>query len=215
MKKLLILIFALTPALLYTSCKKDDEVSKVVDVSYPSIKLNGDKYVSVAVGQAYDDPGAVATDDLTGGTSSIKSESSTLDVNTPGLYYMEYSAKNSNGYITHVGRYIAVTDFQDDFDLSGLYERTSNGVQVNLTKVARGLYMTDDMGGAGLGDAGYFAVLDAETIRFGPQLSESLGSEIEGADEALTVDATDTSYSYKLFAPGYGTGQRTFVKVPE
>ena len=214
MKRLLIIMLALMP-IIYTSCKKDEVVSKVVKATYPAIKVNGDKYVSLTVGQAYDDPGAVATDDISGANTSIKAESSTLDITTPGLYYMEYSAKNANGYITHVGRYIAVTDFQDDFDLTGSYERTSNGVVVNLTKVARGLYMTDDMGGAGLGDAGYFAVLDAETIRFGPQLSESLGSEIEGADEALTVDATDTSYSYKLFAPGYGTGQRTFVKVPE
>lgn len=207
-------MLALTP-ILYTSCKKDEVVSKVVKATYPSIKVNGEKYVSLTVGQAYDDPGAVATDDITGATTNLMADYSSLDVNEPGLYYMQYTAKNANGYITNVGRYIAVTNFQDDFDLTGSYERTANGVIVNLTKVARGLYMTDDMGGAGLPNAAYFAVIDDQTIRLGPQLSESLGSEIEGADEALLLDATDTAYTYKIFAPGYGTAQRTFVKVPE
>lgn len=212
MKKLLIIFFLATVAM--TGCKKDkDTVSKTVDVSYPTINLKGDKYISIPVGGSYTDEGATGIDDISGAQTDIMAESSTLDASTPGLYYMSYSAKNANGYITHVGRYIAVTDYADDIPLEGIYERTTNGITVNLTRVAKGLYMTDDMGGAGLPDAGYFAVIDDSTIDFGPQLSESLGTEISGSGGSLSVTATDTSYSYALDAPGYGTQSRTFVKV--
>ena len=213
MKKFLIILLSLTPAVLYTSCKKDEVVSKVVDVSFPEIELKGDKYVTLNVGQAYTDPGAVATDDISGAKTDIMAEYSSLDINTPGVYYMQYTTKNANGYITNVGRYIAVTNFLDDFDLSGEYERTANGVIINVSKVSRGLYMIDDMGGAGLPDAAYFAVVDASTIDFGPQLSESIGSEIDASGETLSFDGGDTTLQYALSAPGYGTAPRTFVKV--
>lgn len=212
MRKILVLI--LTAVVCFTACKKkEDNVSKLVDITFPSIELNGDKYVSLHVGESYTDPGAVLTDDITGAESNIVAEFSTLDIETPGLYYMQYSAANSNGYITNVGRYIAVTDYDDPVDLSGVYQRVSNGVEVNLSRVARGLYMTDDMGGAGLPDAAYFAVIDDSTIDFGPQLSETIGVEIQGVNSGLEIGPTDTSYTYILDAPGYGTAQRVFVKI--
>ncbi len=70
------------------------------------------------------------------------------------------------------------------------------------------------MGGAGLPDAGYFVVINDSTIDFGPQLSESIGEEIDGSGERLTIDGSDISYAYKLSAPGYGTALRIFVKLP-
>ncbi len=211
--KQLITIVALAGLLVQTGCRKQASDTKVVKVSYPTIALNGDKYVSLNVGAAYTDPGATGTDDVSGSTRSLTAEYSTLDVNTPGLYYMRYVMTNANGYVSRVGRYIAVTDYPDDVDLSGVYERTANGVQVNLTRMARALYKTDDMGGAGLPDAAYFAVINDSTIELGPQLSESIGEEIDGSSGALSITATDTSYQYRLAAPGYGTALRVFVKV--
>lgn len=214
MKRICTLLIAICAlALTQPGCKKETSDTHVVKVSYPTITLNGSKYVSLNVGAAYDDPGATGTDDISGSTKTIKAEYSTLDVSTPGLYYMRYSMMNANGYITKVGRYIAVTNYDDAVDLTGVYERTSNGVQVNLTKMSRGLYMTDDMGGAGLADNAYFAVIDETTIDFGAQLSETIGEEVDGSNEALSITATDTTYKYRLAAPGYGTALRVFVKV--
>ncbi len=208
-----ILFAALLTTGMALGCKKENDVSKVVDIAYPAIELKGDKYVSLHTGESYSDPGAHVSDPTNGSSADIMADYSSLDVNTPGLYYMQYSYTNSYGYTSNAGRYIAVTDYADAVDLSGSYERTANGVVVNLERVARGLYMTDDMGGAGLNDAGYFAVLDDSTIDFGPQLSESLGTEIYGVNGALQIGPDDTSYTYALRAPGYGTAQRVFVKV--
>ncbi|GAA4468509.1 hypothetical protein GCM10023093_26230 [Nemorincola caseinilytica] len=212
MKKLLIVLLAMW-ALTGAGCRKPYNDTRVVKVTYPTIALNGAKYVTIDVGTAYADPGATGTDDISGSTRSLTAEYSTLDVNTPGIYYMRYAMTNANGYITKVGRYIAVTNYDDDVDLTGVYERTSNGVQVNVTRVSRAMYMTDDMGGAGLPDAAYFAVIDEATIDLSVQLSESIGEEIDASDEELHVTATDTSFQYRLSAPGYGTALRVFEKV--
>lgn len=212
MKKLLFLLLAVW-SLSQLSCKKDTVNNKIVKVSYPTITLSGSKYVTLNVGTAYTDPGATGTDDVSGTSRSLTAEFSSLDVNTPGLYYMRYSMTNGNGYITKVARYIAVTNYNDAVDLTGTYERTSNGVQVHLTRVSRALYRTDDMGGAGIADAAYFAVIDENTIDFSAQLSESIGEEIDASAEALNISATDTSFQYRLAAPGYGTALRIFEKV--
>ena len=210
MRKIFIAMLAIPIA--FAACKKEDDVSKVVEITYPDITLNGSKYVSLTVGESYADPGAVVNDDVSGTQHNIMASYSSLNTSTPGLYYMQYSFTNPNGYTTNVGRYIAVTDYPDAIDISGVYERTANGVLVNLSRVARGLYMTDDMGGAGLPDAGYFAVLNDSTIDFGPQLSETIGEEIFAVNGSLEIGPTDTSYSYALRAPGYGTTSRTFLK---
>ncbi len=211
MKKILILLAIAITVL--GSCRKKEYDTRVVKVSYPTITLKGDKYVSLNVGTPYTDPGATGTDDVSGSTSNIMAGFSSLDVTTPGVYYMSYSMKNANGFVTTVGRYIAVTNYADGINLEGTYERTSNGVEVHFTKVSRALYMTDDMGGAGLPDAAYFAVIDDSTIDFSAQLSESLGAEIDASSEALVIDGGDTTVQYRLAAPGYGTALRRFVKV--
>lgn len=211
MKKLFILCGILAIAM--TACKKvPSDVSKVVKVTYPQITLKGDKYVSLHVGDSYTDPGATLFDDITNNSSDIAATSTTLDPNTPGLYYTLYTAKNANGYVSSAARYIAVTDYDDHIDLSGTYLRTVTGAEPNVTRVARGMYMTDDMGGAGLSDAAYFAMLDDTTIDLGLQYSESIGTEIYGVNGSVIYDGTDTIITYALRAPGYGTQQRTFIK---
>jgi len=212
MKKLFLILLSLS-FFTYTACKKrdTDNISKVVEVSHPDIKLNGEKFISLRIGESYDDPGAVATDDITGAKSNIEPDYSNLDPSQPGLYYTLFSAKNSNGYISYSVRYFAVTEYDDAADLSGTYARTANGVEVNVTKVARALYRNDDMGGAGINDNIYFAVINDSTISVGPQFSESLGTEIGTANEMLSLEEP-YQFQYSLDAPGYGTAVRVFVK---
>lgn len=197
-----------------SACKKDkDDVSKVVDTSYPTVQLNGDKYVTLNVGQAYSDPGALSVDDVSGAQTSIMADANTLDVSDPGLYYMSYTAINANGYKTASGRYIAVTNYNDGINLEGTYLREATGAEVHVTRVSRGMYMVDDMGGAGLPDAIYFTMIDENSFEIGPQISESIGAEIDGGNEELIIDGGDTILRYSLDAPGYGTAVRTFIKI--
>lgn len=212
MKKLIIITLVLG-LFTYTGCKKRDDydVSKVVEVSAPTINLKGDKFVTLSVGESYTDPGATSIDDVSGAQADIVAEFSNLDPSTPGMYYMLYSAKNANGYVQNTVRYIGVTNYNDAVDLTGTYRRTANGVMVDVTKVAPSMYKNADMGGAGIGDALYFVIIDDSTISAGPQFSESLGAEIETGSEGLSLDDPYT-FQYALGAPGYGTAVRVFVK---
>ena len=212
MKRILFLIAA--SALCFTACKKDkDDVSKVVDITYPEVRLNGEKYTTLNLGQPYDDPGAVSVDDVSGSESSVNATTNTVDPTTPGLYYMSYIATNANGYKTTAGRYIAVNNYNDNINLEGTYLRAAKGAEVHVTRVSRGMYMIDDMGGAGLPDAAYIAVIDDNTFDLGLQISESLGTEIEGHNEKIVIYGGDTILQYSLDAPGYGTAVRSFVKI--
>lgn len=215
MKKIIIILFAFS-FLAYTGCRKRDTeegVSKVVDVSKPTINLKGDKFVTLSVGEAYTDPGATLIDDISGAQSDIPAaEYTNLDVSTPGVYYMLYSAKNSNGYINNNVRYIAVTDYNDAVDISGTYLRAATGVETEVTKVAPSFYETSNMGGAPTAvDPMYFVILNDSTVTGGVQFSETLASEISTNSESLDLNAPIT-ISYALDAPGYGTAVRTFVK---
>ena len=215
MKKFLLIAFAVTAA--FAACKKKtDDVSKVVTVSAPTININGSKFMTLNVGTPFVDSGATLIDDVTGQSSTIMADTAdgggVVDVTTPGLYTLTYSAKNGNGYSSTNARFIAVTNYADKADLSGVYVRQSNKVPVNVTRMSRALYQTDDFGGAGLGDVAYFAVIDTTMIDFGYQYSETIGAFFTADVSYLHVRPGDTSFAYVLHAPGYGTALRVFKK---
>lgn len=212
MKKILLVACGLL--IVFAACKKDpDPVSRVVDVTAPSIVVNGDKVVSVKVGGTFTDPGATLTDDVTGAVTTIYAdEPIDLDLTKAGMYTLTYSAKNANGYATTAARYIGVTNYNDGANLSGPYVRTSNNRKVNVTKEAASVYAIHDFGGAGIpADIGYFVVLDTNHIDFGNQYSETVGYFTAKIDH-FYMRTGDTSFAYALDAAGYGTAVRNFVK---
>lgn len=196
------------------ACRKDRNkvISKVVTT--PHIQLNGSKFISLKVGDALpaDDGATVVDDEPVDGNGTVTATENTIDVNTPGIYYMLYKTKTRNGYSIGAARYIAVTDYADDVDLSGTYVRTSNGIPVEVTRVSRGMYRNSDMGGAGLADVLYFTVVNDTTIVAGPQYSETIQDIIDVSKTALHIEDGNTFFKYALDAPGYGTAVRTFVK---
>ena len=194
------------------SCKKTDNVSRLVTV--PEMEVVGSKFITINVGgtMPVDEGARVINDEPVEGGSNVKAVENTVDLNTPGIYYMLYQTRTKNGYTVGAARYIAVTDYSDDTDLSGTYMRTANGVLVEVTRESRALYKNSDMGGAGLADALYFAVINDSTIEAGPQYSESIGDVIDASGEALSIEPGNTFFRYALDAPGYGTTARTFVK---
>jgi len=204
-------ILAIT-ILTVTACKKDKTVSHVVTV--PTVKVNGDKFITINVGGTMpEDAGAtIVNDEAISGGSNIMASENNVDVNTPGIYYMLYQTQTKNGYTVGAARYIAVTNYTDAEDLSGTYVRTANDVPVELTRKSRALYENNDMGGAGLSDAIYFAVINDSTIVAGPEYSETLSTVIDTKNAELHIEPGNTYFQYILIAPGYGTALRKFVK---
>jgi hypothetical protein len=211
------LVLALTVVM--AGCKKDDPdpLSTVVNVSYPTIELAGAPIVSLSVGDTYTEAGATGTDDISGTTSQLTPVSNNVDASTPGFYGVKYSMKNANGYITDVIRLVLVTSADPALDISGTYARTSNGVEVHVSKAGTGLFIIDNIGGvAGATPEDYlfdvYMGMPTDSTLEIPAQPNNLGGEVYADDEQITLAPGDTSFSYIVRGSGFGTAVRSFVK---
>jgi Domain of unknown function (DUF5011) len=222
MKKLIILILAIAPVLYFSACKKkyttDSVTEKTVKPHYPTITLNGPQFISVPVGAGtYSDQGASGLDDNTNLTSGLTPEPYSVDLTTPGFYTVIYKFKNSDGYAADMTRFILVTDVSNTLDYSGEYVRTT-GTPTNITKVAKGLYKTDNVGGVGANgvpnpaflDDVYFGQIDDTTLVF-PEQPTIFGT-LYCVNSFIYAGASDTTLKYAVRNSAFGTQVRTFIK---
>lgn len=195
------------------ACKRNIyPVSEIIVASYPTITISGSQFYSIPVGGALPTVTATAYDSTLNESYPASLDASGLDNTTPGLYFVPIKATNRFGYISSKNVYIAVTDIPAAWDLSGLYQRTANGADVNLTEVANGIYEVDNVGGApSLPVVGYFVQIDDSTITFPMQPTDNVG-DVDCINEKLMVSPPDTSYSWNVVNPFFGTANRTFVK---
>ena len=198
MKKI-ILVLNIAVVTFIASCKKEDtaNVSKVVSVSYPAITLKGpaaDSVVFLATGSTYTDAGATLTDDITGANSDLTGNVSEVDLSTPGVYYVNFSASNANGFETNKSRVIVVYDASVPLeDYTGTYSQ-ANGRIVNVSKVADRLFICDDLYGTfSIPIPLYFVDFGTGLYIPSQRIDPSLGVEVHGEGEK-----TGTAGSYVL-----------------
>jgi hypothetical protein len=203
------LLFGILSSLIITSCEKETEhVSKEVKVSFPSIALNGDAVVKLAVGASYTEGGAKLTDDISGAVTDIQPTSSDVNTAEPGLYVVSYSAANANGFEAAAARIVAVTNVTGTPDRSGTYLRPATGVNCIITKISDGLYKVQNPGGAGVGvnTIVYFVETAPDVFECPPQPT------VDGPFGVIEINFTATGASWRVQNAGYGTAVRTFVK---
>ncbi|NJN33005.1 MAG: DUF5011 domain-containing protein [Saprospiraceae bacterium] len=206
--------------LLLTACdkKETDEVSQIVKVSFPVIKLKGEPVVSVGVGAGqYSDAGATAFDSTNNQSSNLTAVSNNVDLTKPGFYSVKYEAKNQFGYVSTETRLVLVTTVADNVDLSGKYARNTNGVVLTVKKVGRGLYTIDNVGGVPVSDANqpfiipvFMGHVSDNQIVIPPQPSK--GGEISCDNATLRLTPPPAQFSYIVRNASFGTALRTFVK---
>ena len=218
MKKIIIAAFGLL-TLYIVGCKKEDNVSKVVNVSEPTLSLPGGIYYSINVGGSLPTIAGSAYDSVLKESYPLKIEGAEdIDNTTPGLYIVQATATNKNGYKTFQNVYVAVTNIPAPYDLSGEYLRSATGGIANVQEVANGLYLTDNVGGvaAASNPSLIFPVLFVhikDTVIDLPAQVTPVGT-IEAVEEKLSY-APDTAYQYRLSKGGtaFGTtATRIFVK---
>ncbi len=215
-RKLNFLPIYLLIALAFWQCKTDetDNLSKVVDVSFPGIKLKGDSVVFLNIGDAYADAGATLTDDISGATRDIEpSEDPEIDVNAPGGYLVTFTAANANGFETTVNRLVIVRPAADAaLDLTGHYQRNTGveGAEFDVTKQGRGVYYCTNLGGVPAPSPavhpGYFIQFEDGTIDVPLQPASNGTISCDGE----TASATQISWICRN--PDLGTARRTFDK---
>ena len=214
-----ILILSVVAAFAYAGCKKKvNNVSQTVTVSYPIITISGSQYVSIPVGGTFNPPAATAFDTFYKEHPTVVTNLGTLDNTVPGLYTVVYSAKNHYGFIGYANVYVAVTNISDSLDLSGWYIRNATPARVAfVTKLARGLFMTSNVGGADTGNistgpvvSAVFAVTTTTTLTFGSQLTSD--GSLSSSSESLSLVPADTTIKYVINEHSFGPQLRTFVK---
>jgi hypothetical protein len=225
-----ILMISALAAMTIAGCKKkENQVSTIVTVSYPTITISSPKFYSIPVGGTIPDPnGIVATaydsfyhENIT----TIVKDASKVSTLTPGLYTIIVSAKNQYGYIGYDNVYIAVTDVSDTVDISGTYLRPGPGARVSVvTKVIRGLFRTSNLGGVDTTGApttvipAYFAVTSDTTVDLGnqaiPNTKTTAADIVTGTSGTLDRVNVPNSYSYSFtdMLGVFGTSVRPFVK---
>ena len=215
MKK--IIIFSLLLLVAAASCKKNPgDPSNAYAVSYPTITLTGAQYYSIAVNGALPTITATAYDSIYHEVCTVLLDLSTLDNTTPGLYAVTASAKNKYGMVSNKTVYVGVTSEPSTLDISGTYLRLATATRVaNITKVATGMFQTDNVGGvdivtqAGSVVSAVFVVTSDTTIDFGSQLTSA--GTLTASSETLSL-ATPVTLNYAINLSGFGTSVRTFVK---
>lgn len=224
-----IFILSALAIMAFASCKKKlTTVSTLVTVSYPKITITSPKFYSVPVGGVLPDANSVvatAYDSFYHEAISVVVDASTVSSLTAGLYTIKVSAKNQYGYKSYENVYIAVTDVADTVDIGGLYYRNMDTMRPALvTKVARGLYRTTNLGGVDTGTQktsifpAYFVMVDNTTVDLGnqalPGTDTTASDVITGSYGALDRTSVPNTYSYAFSDQMglFGTGLRIFYK---
>ena len=217
MKKIIVL--SLFASLFFAGCKKDPTVvSSTVEVSYPTISISGNPYYSIQVNGALPTIQASAYDSVLRTPCTVILDQSSLDNTTPGLYTVTASAKNKYGMTAYKTIFVGVTNVPATLDISGVYWRLASPNRVaNVTKLATGMFMTDNVGGVDITTQAssifpaVFVVTSNTTLTFGSQ--QISAGTLTSASETLNL-ATPITFSYILTNPSTtfsNTAVRTFV----
>ena len=216
MKHRLYILSALFLAAAFLSGCDDEETEGVSKITYYAlITLNGEQWNSIPQGSAWADPGAVATEE--GQEIELKVGGETVDTNTPGVYTIEYTAINKDGFPSTEYRYIGVISPDVvGIDLTGKYKRDAGDQGISTVVKVEGkanLYTTDNIGG--VKTAG-----PATTVNFfhyapgelGVPYQLVLGSPFYATN--ATVEEDGSAYHWVVINGGYGTALRNFNKQP-
>ena len=177
------------------SCNKDkiintpDRVGISKVTYYANITLTGNPVLSIIKGGTFTDPGVKAE---AGGKDVPVTTTGTVNTNEVGLYTLNYSATNADGYSSSASRVVVVIPSaeQPGVDLSGTYVAVPVGSTpgpAQITKVAQGVYYSTDIWTGGAVIPGYFICLDGSSINvplqttgYGRMQTEADGTYVNG-----------------------------------
>jgi hypothetical protein len=200
MKKNILLL--LTLVIVISSCNKDtvvvtpDRVGISKVTYYVNITLTGGDVISIVQGGTFTDPGAKGE---AGGQDIPVTATGTVDASTVGIYTINYTATNKDGYASSVSRTVVVIPSAEmpGVDLSGTYVAVPVGTTpgpANITKVAPGVYYSTDMWTGAAVIPGYFICVDGSNLivpvqstGYGRMVAQTDGTYVNGL---ITWDLT-------------------------
>ena len=198
--------------MLLVSCSEERPINSEITY-YPTIEIEGGQYIITQKGEPYTDTGVVAK---SGDNELPLVTTGTVNTSQVGLYRLNYSATNVDGFDGTSFRYVIVADNPSAIaarDLSGSYTRNTNSAHImTLTKFADGFYQADDVLPTNKISAIIAQVSDTEVII--PRQSSGYGD--------IAADPTDVSGSggdlignditFRLYISCCGIFNRSFIK---
>ncbi len=211
MKKIVLYISLLCIAAFFYACESDDTENVSEITNYASIVLIGDSEIIINQNDPFTDPGA----DVTIAGEPVPYETSTIvDSSVPGVYFINYSATNEDGFTATGSRTVVVVSTEPSmFNLAGNWAR-SNGSPGTLTQLSDREYMYDNAGGV-TGEnqltIKFINVNDKQIwIPFQENASPS-GLSVRSFQPGNIED--NDHFSWTLSASGfYGTFERFFIR---
>jgi Domain of unknown function (DUF5011) len=204
-----IILFSLLVIAAFCSCNKDTVQNSATQVGiskvthYVVLKLDGPGIMSVVLGEAFTDPGVEATEN---GVKADYSTAGTVDVNAEGIYVLNYSSVNKDGFSSSVSRTVVVIATHEDpgVDISGSYAYVGSSTYTStITKVAEGVYTTDNVWSGATIIPSILVCLDGNNITM-PAQSTAFG-ELDGTG---TLDVTG-KLDYVVNIPSQGINNST------
>lgn len=161
MKKNIYVLFAISMLMILGSCNDDTSQDKSKITHFITFDLTGGSVMTVPVGGSFSDPGVVAKEGTKDVSSKVKETGAeSVDPNKIGVYFINYSATNVDGFSSSAMRTVIVYDPSDvntTKDISGKYTLTKSshrgsttfsGQTVTIREVAPGFfYVSDFFGG--------------------------------------------------------------------
>lgn len=221
MKKITHLLF-LSLIIMLGSCNKSDIDNSGTQVGishvtfFPLINITGAKYIYVPLGGTYTEPGAEATE---AGVTTTYTTSPTINTAVAGVYSVVYTAVNKDGFSASDFRIVTVYDTDAGAaanDLSGQYKRSApgnaaDGQILTFTKVAPGVYMVNNPGGAVGVNVQVIAINPTGNVVKVPTQLIGIGNPFGTSAETFTPGPA-AKLVWTIVNSGYGTAPRTFIK---
>ena len=209
MKKIYLFGLLLAGVLLgLTSCNDDnDELTDSRLTYYANLQMQGDEFMLVPIGSTFVDPGCTGTlagEDIT--DKIMVDGADEVDPNSPGFYYITYSAVGSDGYPASVERTVCVYDPSVTTDITGEYIVQNGSYRywfssgatvpfsdypVTIERVVPGIFYISDMMG------GYYDV----RAGYGPRYAMSGYIQLTGDNEIFALSG---------IVPGWGDSYDEF-----
>lgn len=199
-----------------TGCENETTAGFTRITYYPVLEVLGESSVFVAKGSTYNDAGAKAT--LNGEDISDQVKvNSTVDTNVPGIYTVNYSVANEDGFAVNGSRTVYVSDPTPSPIATGVYTVADGtyrlragattpykGYPIVILQTDPGVFYTSDfLGGyyeyrAGYGSKyaakGYFKLNADNTISLVSSAVEGWGDALSALVDGVYDPATKTIY---------------------
>ena len=143
-------LLALAAPAVLTSCSSDETEGKSRITYYAILEMNGEDKVSTQKGEAFNDPGCVATMNGEDVSDQIVTTSN-VNTNACGFYTVNYSVTNPDGFAASASRTVAVVDknsFASAYWSEAQYgARHYYNLPITITDRGDGTYLINDLAG--------------------------------------------------------------------